>query len=236
MYQWLEENIQRYYTFVRVLKIKEKGDILLYKHTSLGNYVVVKKLNGYYPVYERLAGIRHENLPNVYEEGHNAYHTIVIEEYVRGMTVAEMLECFHLPVNMVRNIAIQICEGLSALHACQIIHRDIKPENVIVQNDGQIKIIDFDASRIYRQFERKDTRIIGTVGYAPPEQYGEAQSDARTDIYALGIMMNVMLTGVHPVNQMAQGKMKKIIEKCIRVNPNTRYRTVMEVKKKLKKV
>lgn len=85
-------------------------------------------------------------------------------------------------------------------------------------------------------YSEKDTRTVGTIGYAAPEQYGEAQSDARTDIYGLGIMMNVMLTGKHPVNEMAAGKMGNIIEKCIMVNPNKRYKNVMEVKEKLNKL
>ena len=161
---------------------------------------------------------------------------MILEEFIPGITIAERLEQETLSESYVKEIISQVCDGLYAMHLNQIIHRDIKPENIIVMKNREVKIIDFDAAKIYKMYSKKDTRTVGTIGYAAPEQYGEAQSDERTDIYGLGIMMNVMLTGKHPVNEMATGKIGNIIEKCIMVNPSKRYRDVMEVKEKLNKL
>ena len=148
-------------------------------------------------------------------------------EYCAGRALSE---------DDVIRLGIDLCKALEYCQCQNIIHRDIKPENVMVMKGKKVKIIDFDAAKIYKMYSEKDTRTVGTIGYAAPEQYGEAQSDERTDIYGLGIMMNVMLTGKHPVNEMATGKIGNIIEKCIMVNPSKRYRDVMEVKEKLNKL
>lgn len=236
VHQWLKENLKKYYIFVKVLKEKESGQIALYKNKQLDTYIIVKKLKGIYPAYERLAELKEKHLPLIYEVSCNEDETIILEEFVQGITVAELLENETISGKRVKEIAMQVCDGLYALHSNQIIHRDIKPENIMLMENGQVKIIDFDTAKIYKLYSEKDTRTVGTIGYAAPEQYGEAQSDARTDIYALGIMMNVMLTGKHPVNEMAQGKIGSIIEKCIMVNPKKRYKDVLEVKEKLNKL
>lgn len=236
MYQWMEENLKEYYTFVKVLKKKDCGEVLLYKHNQSGNYVVVKKLKGFYPAYERLLGVKQKNLPLIYEVCRNEAETLILEEFIQGITLTERLEQETLSESYVREIMSQVCDGLYALHSNQIIHRDIKPENIMVTKNREVKIIDFDAAKIHKIYSEKDMRTVGTIGYAAPEQYGESQSDERTDIYGLGIMMNVMLTGKHPVNEMATGKIGNIIEKCIMVNPNKRFKNVMEVKEKLNKL
>ena len=208
MYQWLLENLKKYYIFVKVLKKKESGEVLLYRHKQLGNYVVVKKLRGIYP----------EHLPLIYEACHIEEETMILEEFIPGITIAERLEQETLSESYVREIISQVCDGLYALHLNQIIHRDIKPENIMVMKNRKVKIIDFDAAKIHKIYSEKDTRTVGTIGYG------------------LGIMMNVMLTGKHPVNEMATGKIGNIIEKCIMVNPSKRYKDVMEVKEKLNKL
>ena len=78
-----------------------------------------------------------------------------------------------------------------------------------------------------------DTQVLGTTGFAAPEQYGLSQSDARTDIYSLGVLMNVMLTGQHPSKRLAEGRMGRIIEHCTRVNPAKRYRDVLRLMEEL---
>lgn len=185
MYQWLIENLKEYYIFVKVLKKKDCGEVLLYKHKQWGNYVVVKKLKGIYPAYERLLEVKQKNLPLIYEVCSNEEETIILEEFIPGITIAERLEQETLSESCVREIISQVCDGLYALHLNQIIHRDIKPENIMVMKNRKVKIIDFDAAKIHKIYSEKDTRTVGTIGYAAPEQYGEAQSDERTDIYGL---------------------------------------------------
>jgi len=96
-----------------------------------------------------------------------------------------------------------------------------------------VVLMDFDTAREYKPEADRDTRVIGTAGYAAPEQFGVTQTDARADIYAIGIMMNVMLTGHHPTKQMATGRLAPLIEKCTQLDPERRYATVWELKEKL---
>ena len=120
---------------------------------------------------------------------------------------------------------LQLCRGLSVLHSLGAVHRDIKPENVILRGDEAV-LIDFDASRIVKAEHDADTVILGTVGFAAPEQYGLSQSDERADIYSLGVLLNVMLTGKHPSKELASGKMGRIVRRCTMVNPKERYQNV----------
>ena len=90
-----------------------------------------------------------------------------------------------------------MCKALWVLHSLGAVHRDVKPENIILRGSEAV-LIDFDAARLYKPEESGDTQVLGTTGFAAPEQYGLSQTDRRADIYAVGILMNVMLTGEHP--------------------------------------
>ena len=91
----------------------------------------------------------------------------------------------------------------------------------------QAILIDFDASRIFKSNTNQDTQILGTTGYAAPEQYGIAQTDERADIYSLGVLLNIMLTGKHPSKELASGRLGRIVQKCTMVNPEKRYKSVL---------
>ena len=129
----------------------------------------------------------------------------------------------------VERVILQVCEALLCIHEEGIVHRDIKPENIIITNDGVVKLIDYDIARIDDSAKSSDTTILGTTGYAAPEQYGIAKTDARSDIYSIGILINVMLTGEHPSKKMCSGKWQKIVNKCTRINPDERYQNIREL-------
>ena len=95
----------------------------------------------------------------------------------------------------------------------------------MISQDGTVKLFDLDASRQVVSGVRKDTEVLGTIGYAPPEQFGLSQSDARSDIYAIGVLLNVMLTGEHPSCKLAKGKAGRIVKKCTMIDPDSRYPT-----------
>ena len=98
----------------------------------------------------------------------------------------------------------------------------------MISDDGRVVLIDFNASRQTRECSR-DTIIMGTVGYVSPEQLGVSQTDARTDIYAAGVLYNVMLTGQHPSISIASGKAGRIVRKSTAINPDERYQTAYEL-------
>ena len=127
-----------------------------------------------------------------------------------------------------KQIVLQLCQALWVLHSRGAVHRDIKPENVILRG-ADVWLIDFDAARLHKPEAETDTQILGTTGFAAPEQYGLGQSDTRSDIYSLGVLMNVMLTGEHPSKQLAEGRTGRIIERCTRVNPAKRYQSVVRL-------
>ena len=103
----------------------------------------------------------------------------------------------------------------------------------MIDSNGNVKLIDFDAARLYKPYQSKDTQAIGTMGYAAPEQYGINQTDERTDIYAIGVLMNVMLTGKPPEIRLYNGRLKRVIVKCTQTIPDNRYQNVKELKRNL---
>ena len=129
-------------------------------------------------------------------------------------------------------IAIQLCEAMEVLHSIGAVHRDIKPENIILRGSEAV-LIDFDAARIVDPDKSTDTKILGTTGYASPEQYGLCQTDARSDIYSFGVVLNVMLTGEHPSTKLAEGVFGEIVQKCTMINPDMRYQSAAELKEVL---
>ena len=125
-----------------------------------------------------------------------------------------------------RAILLQMCDGLAELHAQNIIHRDIKPSNMILQGD-KIRLIDFDAARIFKAGKEEDTNLLGTKGYAPPEQFGYGQTDQRSDIYALGVTIKILL------GENDNERLKKILDKCTDRDQDDRYQNVDELKRAL---
>ena len=180
-----------------------------------------------------LLHINHINLPIVYEVTQKENKVIVLEEFIDGITIADILDIDLFHENGAQKIIEELCNALTVLHEKGIIHRDIKPENVMIDNDGNVKLIDFDAAKLFKFNSRNDTTEIGTVGFAAPEQYGLTQSDARSDIYALGVLLNVMLTHNHPAVKLCSGKPARIVEKCVNTFKEKRYQTVVELKRSL---
>lgn len=127
---------------------------------------------------------------------------------------------------------LQLCQALAVLHSMGAVHRDIKPENIIIRGDEAV-LIDFDASRIVKLEQDTDTMVLGTVGFAAPEQFGLTQSDERADIYSMGVLLNLILTGQHPSRKLASGRFGQIVQRCTMMNPQKRYKTIMRLMKVL---
>ncbi len=226
MLAWLMEQLNDQYELVRILKQNDKSEICLLRHNTLQKDIVRRSFQGNGEVYQVLQCVSQKNIPAVYEVIADENSALVLEEYIDGVTVSEELQRKVFSEKETRRILYSLCEALFALHSIGIIHRDIKPENVIIQNDGIIKLIDYNASKIFKTYKANDTHVIGTTGFAAPEQFGIAQSDERTDIFSLGIMMNVMLTGTHPSVDLYKGKLAKVIDKCTQIDPKKRYHNI----------
>lgn len=232
--QWLNSVLESEYDLVRVLRHTDKMTIRHLRHRRLGQSLTHLSFEGDGTVYRLLQTVRHPHLPRIYEVRQEGDRWAVLEEFIDGATVAQVLESGLYSEAGVRRVAKAVCEAAGFLHSHGYVHRDIKPENVMIGCDGRVVLLDFDTTRLYKPEAEKDTRIIGTAGYAAPEQFGVTQTDARADVYAIGIMMNVMLTGHHPTKQMATGRLAPLIEKCTRLDPERRYQTVEELKAKLR--
>jgi serine/threonine-protein kinase len=153
-----------------------------------------------------LATLDHPNLPKVtdhFAEGGKQY---LVMDFIEGETLKERLEREGggpFPVGEALDWADQLCDVLTYLHrrTPPVIFRDLKPGNVMVTPEGMIKLIDFGIARVFKAGKAADTAYFGTAGYSPKEQYGKGQTDARSDVYALGAMLHHLLTGVDPTDQ-----------------------------------
>lgn len=167
------ENIPSNYVELTTLCSNKKSEILLAK-SSLDNKIYVKKILKVYnrEVYEKLKELKSVNLPKIYEIFEEDGRLTIVEEFINGSTIEDILKSGKvLDEETALGFMINLCDVLKLLHSLKpaIIHRDIKPSNVIINNDGILKLIDYDVSRIYKEDKRKDTVILGTVGYASPE-------------------------------------------------------------------
>ena len=221
------------YSVVKQLSVKNGGSVYVFSHKTLGKRLVVRVYLEPNEVYSFLSGVKVKNLPVVFDALTLEDGQVVLEEYIDGISVSQVLESGLYTYSGAKRIIVGICDALEPLHDRGIVHRDIKPENVMISNDGSVKLIDFNASRTVKADSSKDTVAIGTIGYASPEQFGLSQSDPRTDIYAVGILLNVMLTGEHPSRKLAKGRAGRIVLRCTQIDPNKRYPTVSELKASL---
>lgn len=174
-------------------------------------------------------------LPQVYACYDRDGDVISEEEYLEGMCLSELLCRRLLTVSQTAAVIAEVCRALELLHGLGLVHRDLKPENVMLTREGRVVLLDLDAASPLEGAPDTNTTLLGTVGYAAPEQFGFSRCDARADIFALGVMMNVMLTGEHPSVRVAKGRMGRIIQRCIQTNADRRYPSVTALCRQLPK-
>ena len=231
LYESFLEAVITEYDTLRVLKQSPRGTVSVVRHKKSGTRYVFRRYSGSGEVYRRLLPVLCPHLPQIMEAAEQDGQTAVLEEYVQGDTLAELLMGARLTEREARQVTMQLCQALHVLHSMGAVHRDVKPENVILRGSDAV-LIDLDAARIYKDESESDTQVLGTTGFAAPEQYGIFQSDERADIFSLGVLLNIMLTGKHPSREMAAGKMGRIVRKCTMTAPEQRYqsaRALMEV-------
>lgn len=208
--------------------------------SSLDDKIYIKKVLQVenFEVYKKVKELNIMDIPKIYEIIKLDNMLVIIEEYINGSSLKEILDTSKvLSETEVISYIIDLINILEELHSSSpiIIHRDIKPSNIMINQDGILKLIDFDISRVHKTDKSTDTIILGTYGYAAPEQFGFNQSDERTDIYSIGATMNMMLTGKLPTEDLYKGPLRKIISKCTQLDPNKRFQSISKLKNELLK-
>lgn len=206
---------------IQLLHQSSKSLIQLMMDTKTGRRVIQKELDGLHPIYEKLRTLHHPYLPCIFSLEYKDEKTCVMEEYIEGVPLGRAA----LSERALTKAFLEACQVLEFLHNHQILHRDIKPEHILLASDGHIRLIDFDAAREPKADENQDTHLLGTRGYAPPEQYGFSQTDARADIYALGATFRQLLG---PVAR--HGRWKHILRRCTALDPKDRYASTGQIR------
>ena len=223
-----------YYKEIATLNSKHRITVVQHQETR---QILVKKVLGIYnlDVYLSLKENPVSGIPRIYEAIPQDDELVIIEEYISGQS----LECLiskrgSLSEKETVDYTVKLCSILSELHSRQpaIIHRDIKPTNIIITPANGLFLIDLNAAK-YESEKDEDTKLLGTIGYAAPEQYGFGSSGVQTDIYAVGVLMRTMLTGSLSSRVDADNHLSRIIEKCTELSPKYRYSSVDDLLKAL---
>ncbi len=215
-----------------VKEIRKKG-------SGKNDEIVVNSLLAEANLMKRLD---HPSLPRIVDIIDNGVTIYVVMDYIEGESLDKILEEYGAqPEELVIGWAKQLCDALSYLHSQKppIIYRDMKPANIMLKPEGNIKIIDFGIAREYKEQSLADTTVLGTKGYAPPEQYS-GQTDPRSDIFALGMTMHHLLTGIDPRNgepyapvrqwnpELSEG-IEAIINRCVEPAAENRYQSCTDL-------
>lgn len=216
------------YEELSVLSDTKKCRTSLMRNKDTGELVVKKEMGKEsFSVYSLLKSIKNKNLIKVLECFRDEDKTIEIEEYVNGKRLDDYFREKKATLEQVVDVGIALCEGLAPMHKLNLVHRDIQPKNIIITNEGSLKIIDFDISRKENENATHDTTLLGTVGYAAPEQYGFAQTTNRSDIYSIGAVLKELSSF---------SDLDKIVAKCMEMDPANRYENVEQLENELEKV
>lgn len=218
---YLAETFEKF----RLLRKTERGEVWL-AGTSSGAVVVLKRISRDGLPYKIMESHPHPLWPKILYTAEMPGGTVVVEEFVQGEPLSARLEQKRLLSEPeAARIFLQIAEGLIFLHGLGVVHRDVKPSNLILMESGDVRLIDFDAARTVKEEQSEDTALLGTKGYAPPEQFGYGQTDARSDLYALGVTIQKMLGPDY------RGWLSPILAKCTELDPKRRYASARELKR-----
>ena len=212
------------YHLMSTLKSSEKGDIQL---VTADGKLYVRRYRGIpQELFRRIRGVFCPYLERLVEQSEDENGAYFISEYVEGTSASERTFSEKEAVESL----LELCAAIKALHRAGVIHRDIKPSNIICGNDGHIRLIDFDSARLRVEFQNRDTEILGTGGYAAPEQYGFMQTDDRSDIYAFGVTMEEILS-----ENADKPKFRRIIRRCTQFDPDRRFRDISAAGRAIKR-
>lgn len=186
---------------------------------------------------EILSQLKGEGIPALYRCFDYENCIFLFREYIEGQTLREYTDGKgKIPEEQAAEIGIKLCNILSYIHSRRppVIHRDIKAENIVITDDKRVYIVDFGTARDYSPMSSQDTYIMGTPATAPPEQFGFGQTDERSDVYSLGVLLHQLVTGkINLKKGIVPGRIKKVIKRCTDFSPDARYKGAADLKRAL---
>lgn len=246
------ERLDGRYVIIGVIGSGGQGIVYLASDAKLGTRCAIKEIDLYSNTSldllaepEILKKLKYPALPRILDIIRTPNFLYIVEEYFEGVSLKDLIP--NRTICNEENIIIwmtDLAEILQYLHTVQphpIIYRDMKPSNVIIDKEGRVRLVDFGIARHYKAGQDSDTKHIGTHGYAAPEQYGSNQTDARSDIYSLGVTIYHAITGKSPleppyellpirqINPHLSEGLETIIARCVKVDPNQRYQSASEL-------
>jgi len=242
----LPDGLKSEYEIVSCLKYKEQKQVYLLCRKGTGKRTILKYGAGMYRDILReeknhLLQLEGDGFPKVLFWEEQADGCFLMREYVEGDTLEELIEREEgFGRQEALEATLQVCTLLERMHKQNppVICRDIKPQNVVRTSQGNFVLIDLDTAREYKEGVEEDTVFMGTRGAASPEQFGFQQTDERTDVYGIGMLLLCLLTGSYKKEALRNqpGRLAKLVETCTEFNPKDRYAAVGDVKKYIKRL
>ena len=210
--------------YKNIAAINEAHHVYLVQHQETGKIAVKKVLQVYEAdVFSDLQAHPVDGIPKILDLYEENGTLTVIEEYVSGTTLQEMIEAKSLTRNRIGDYAARLCSILTKLHERipPLVHRDIKPSNIIITAYDAVVLLDFNAAKYYSgaSNRRADTKLLGTQGYAAPEQYGFGESSPQTDIYSVGVLLREAVQSL----PLQDHTFDAVIDRCTQMEPSKRY-------------
>lgn len=242
----LPDGLKAEYKIVSCLKYKDQKQVYLLCRKGTGTRTILKYGTGMYQDIlreekNRLLQLEGDGFPKVVFWEEQADCCFLMREYVKGDTLEELIEREEgFGRQEALEATLQVCTLLERMHRQNppVICRDIKPQNVVRTSQGNYVLIDLDTAREYKVGAEEDTVFMGTRGAASPEQFGFQQTDERTDVYGVGMLLLYLLTGSYKKEALRNqpGRLAKLVETCTEFNPKDRYASVGEVKRNIKRL
>lgn len=227
--------------YVAVDNIINDDTILLLQNANKNLYIQKIVPNYQKQIYEYLIANPIPNTPKIFNLKDNDDTLIILREYINGETFTDYLNNIFLQKELSnKNVIIKtfynhihtLLDIVKHLQKSKIIiHRDIKPNNIIIKKDNELYLIDFDAAKVYEENKTSDTHLLGSEGYAAPEQYGFGSSNKSTDIYAVGKVINDYVDIID--DEKLRKKILPIIDKCCKIDYKDRYQSISHIKSDL---
>lgn len=225
-------NISYYQT---IAVINEAHKVYLVQHQETKKIYIKKILEVYnFSIYDYLQHNKISGIPQVIDLYEEDGRLTVIEQFISGASLQDIMASGELSAAALTEYMCELCDILEKLHSLNppVIHRDIKPSNIIVTCYDHVMLIDFNAAKYLTDANVSDTVLLGTKGYAAPEQYGFGSSTPQTDIYALGILLKELVSALPVPTE----KFDRIIQKCTRINPADRFESAAGLKQEIQKL